>query len=56
MRAREAIKLHKGDEVKNKNNGEIISVICAFEEPGVVMIEGTGTLSGYNHWPHTAVK
>ena len=56
MRARDAIKLNVGDEVVDKKTGESIRVICAFEEPGVVMIEGTAKHSGYNHWPHTAVK
>jgi len=56
MRARDAIKLHKGDEVVDKKTGESIYVICAFEEPGVVMIEGTAKHSGYNHWTHRQVK
>jgi hypothetical protein len=62
MRARDAIKLHKGDEVVDKKTGESIYVICVFEEysPGnpeyVVMIEGTGEKQGYNHWGHTRVK
>jgi hypothetical protein len=59
MRARDAIKLHKGDEVVDKKTGESIYVICAFEdrcpEP-VVVIEGTGKHTGYNHWGHTRVK
>jgi hypothetical protein len=59
MRARDAIKLHKGDEVVDKKTGESIYVIDAFEDyfpERVVMIEGTGKHTGYNHWAHTAVK
>jgi hypothetical protein len=59
MDKRNAIKLHKGDEVVDKKTGETIHVICAFEdfcpEP-VVMIEGTGERTGYGHWPHFDVK
>jgi hypothetical protein len=61
MRQRDALKLHKGDEVIDKVSGESIYVICSFEEPvspgkRVVMIEGTGAKQGYNHWQSTMVK
>ena len=61
MRFRDAEKLHKGDEVIDKVSGESIQVICSFEEPlphgkKCIMIEGTGTKQGYNHWQHTTVK
>lgn len=61
MRYRDALKLHKGDEVIDKVSKESIYVICSFEEkiaPGkmAVMIEGTGAKQGYNHWQHTMVK
>ena len=61
MRYRDALKLHKGDEVVDKVSGESIYVICSFEEKWgtgerVVMIEGTGAKQGYNHWQHTTVK
>jgi hypothetical protein len=63
MKARDALKLHKGDEVVDKVTGESIYVICAFEDyilPGkkgkCVMIEGTGEKQGYNHWQHTTVR
>jgi hypothetical protein len=61
MTFKQAEKLHIGDEVIDKNTGESIHVICAFEEPlpkrkKCIMIEGTGAKQGYNHWIHTKVK
>ena len=61
MRARDALKLNPGDEVIDKETGESIRVICAFEDRDghnkpIVMIEGTGTKQGYNHWRSDRVK
>jgi hypothetical protein len=61
MTFRQAAKLHNGDEVIDKETGESIRVITAFEDqivPGkkCIMIEGVGTKQGYNHWQHTTVK
>lgn len=60
MRARDAIKLHVGDEVVSKETGESVDVICAFEDvidgKKVVMIEGTGAQQGYGHWRSTKIK
>ena len=66
MRFRDAAKLHLGDEVIDKDTGESIRVICAWDEPVIVddkntgklvmIIEGTGEKQGYNHWSHTRIK
>jgi hypothetical protein len=61
MKLRDAKKLHNGDEVIDKETGESVKVICAFEdfitpdEP-CIMIEGVGDKQGYNHWHHRTVK
>lgn len=45
-----------GDEVVEKKTNKSIRVICAFEEPGVVMIEGTREDGHYDHWSSDQVK
>lgn len=60
MRARDAIKLHVGDEIVDKESGESIRVLSSFEDKvgskKIVMIEGVGSKQGYNHWQSSRVK
>lgn len=63
----QAKKLHSGDEMEAKNNGEIVIVLDVEilpygngtnERKGtpIVRIEGLGDNSGYGHWDHDEVS
>jgi hypothetical protein len=63
MKAKDALKLHKGDEVIEKSTGMSIQVICAFDDlvgenfdQPVVMIEGTRSDNHYDHWSSDQIK
>jgi hypothetical protein len=66
MMARDAMKLHNGDEVISKETGESISVLNVrypmwhSKRDGtreqVVAIEGIGTVNGYGNWTHREIK
>ena len=67
MTFRNVRKLHNGDEVIAKGNGESIRVLsvvlkpfgrgtAAYKGTALIEIEGIGNKSGYGRWDHDGVR
>jgi hypothetical protein len=56
MKYRDAIRLHNGDEVIDKETNESIKVLSITVHQNDVVIEGIGDQQGYAQWGHRFVK
>ena len=60
MKFKYAENLSNGDQVRDKETGEIVTVLRVWEPttapPRTIVIEGVGERQGYKEWIHTEIE